>query len=1261
MPCYIKLNYVNNIQGVISLQEKLELLKNKLSNISKGNKAVKLTKIHAKNHVDLYTLNNLRSTKCSTTTDILNWLISKKKKLFLISNESNEENALAFCGYLNNLYKNLKFIEGETGQYNLCIGYPFIKGYTNDNNYIQAPILLYPVRLEKVKDKANGWVLNKLEDEGFILNKALFMAIGKANEKFIDEKMFDDVLELKTDNIDEFISTLMMKFYLNTTIKDKDIVDFDEYNVNEYPKVEKSIFDIAKYMILGRFSLSDSSISKDYSGLIKLCETDTEFGLLEDLLLEDQLSIPEYDQLKEYKQIDEIDECEKFFIADIDASQEEVIIASEIENGITVDGPPGTGKSQVIANLISNHLAKGEKILVVSQKRVALDVVYSRLESVGLDEYCALIHDTKEDKQPLYKKIEQVIENTLNNEELIRTKTEYEELARKIKNITDNFNTIEKALKQEQDFGISAGKIYSHCKKPDCNIELLSPAVLSYKIDYNFLNEFQDKIKNLGDYHNNFGVKHHPLYERKSFSELNNTDIYEIKKSIRDLITEYHELSKVDTTLYPKLHENDIKYVQNEIYSVIKLLENYNYGIKDKISFLLWRLKNGKKLLRILNNSIITNLKFDELRKHQNTLLEFNLFIDKLMKIEEILRVIHMKEDFTNKLRNDIDNGDDITELLNSLLNSLNNDSDNIIEMDNLISNLDEIEMELYKSLTGIKDYDENDNLGVLWQSCLKDSIYLKWIDECEKKIPELKWVTTGQYDKLLKEYTNTILEKKSLTPKYLKYKLAERSLVAKNKLPQGEVQTLLREVTKKKQSKPIRKLIEQYHDIGIFDFIPIWLVTPETVSSIFPLKKQLFDLVIFDEASQCNVEDAMPALYRARRAVIAGDDKQLPPCNIGKDKFINDEDESENSLIDSESLLDLSKIRFIRKPLCWHYRSKYEELINFSNHAFYGGSIQIAPNVSTFTEEKAINWIKVPNGFWQNGYNEIEAKEVVQVLKKTLSENRDKSIGIIAFNKEQAERIDKLIDREIQIDPEFAALYSIMMSKDIDKRLFVKNIENVQGDERQFIIFSATYGREENGRITRRYGDLNNQGGENKLNVAISRATENIIMVSSIEPHEMDVSSCKNQGPYLFKKYLEYAQAVSDGNKERAKIILKEVNPDMKVQNKEELHFDSPFEEEVYDSLKRKGYALETQVGCSGYRIDQAIIHPNIPGRFILGIECDGATYHSARCAKERDIYRQRFLESKGWQIIRIWSRNWWANPEKELQRIESKIKELI
>jgi superfamily I DNA and/or RNA helicase/very-short-patch-repair endonuclease len=482
----------------------------------------------------------------------------------------------------------------------------------------------------------------------------------------------------------------------------------------------------------------------------------------------------------------------------------------------------------------------------------------------------------------------------------------------------------------------------------------------------------------------------------------------------------------------------------------------------------------------------------------------------------------------------------------------------------------------------------------------------------------------------------------------------------------------LANDLEKKRRVLPVRKLVEKYSEI-IFKIAPCWLASPEAVASVFPLKRNLFDFIIFDEASQSAVERSLTSLYRGHHVVVMGDEKQLRPFDLFRMQD-DDEEEADEELIDesllSESLLVLAKRTYGCRYLVWHYRSKYQELINFSNHAFYDGHLQVAPNTIRTPKLPPIHWVKCENGLWANRENLREAYAVVNVIENLLIQDEDedfRSIGVITFNDTQRTAILDEIDRRRKSDPTFDELYTAAenpQSKNLDDIPFVKNIENVQGDERDIIIFSVGYAKDVEGKLRLRFGTLNQEGGENRLNVAISRARQEIIVVSSIEPDELRTDTAKNNGPRRFKDYLRYAKFISEGRNDDVKNILENLNPgftrNVNLSGKSgdnTVIFESTFEEIVYDRLLNLGYEVVTQVGYSGYRIDLAIVHPDEPSKYILGIECDGAMFHSARSTRERDVMRQEFLQSRGWIIERIWSTNWWRNPQKEIERIRQRV----
>jgi len=422
-------------------------------------------------------------------------------------------------------------------------------------------------------------------------------------------------------------------------------------------------------------------------------------------------------------------------------------------------------------------------------------------------------------------------------------------------------------------------------------------------------------------------------------------------------------------------------------------------------------------------------------------------------------------------------------------------------------------------------------------------------------------------------------------------------------------------------------------------------------------LEKGLFDLVIMDEASQLTVERALPVLYRAKRAAIAGDDKQLQPFNL----FQSHEDEDENLEVDAydeKSLFDLACNMQTPAFLSWHYRSKHQELIDFSNHAYYEGKLNVSPNTAIEPKRPPIQWVQC-NGVWERNTNTVEASAVISQMHdiwKHADPNGMPSIAVITFNEKQQNLILDEIDSRREIDADFRVLYEMAHDKSDGEPLIVKNIENIQGDERDIVIFSVAYAKNSAGKFVQNFGLLSMPGGENRLNVAITRARSQMIILCSIDPSEIKPTST-NRGPQLLRKFLEYSKATSQRNRSAQASILRDIGNSMGVEHKSLQTFESDFERLVAERLENLGHTVHTQIGESGYRIDLAIVHPKDPSRYALGIECDGKTFHEKIDVRERDVLRQQFLEGRGWKIARIWSVNWWRNPDREIAKILDKL----
>ncbi|MDR0569117.1 MAG: DUF4011 domain-containing protein [Spirochaetaceae bacterium] len=462
------------------------------------------------------------------------------------------------------------------------------------------------------------------------------------------------------------------------------------------------------------------------------------------------------------------------------------------------------------------------------------------------------------------------------------------------------------------------------------------------------------------------------------------------------------------------------------------------------------------------------------------------------------------------------------------------------------------------------------------------------------------------------------------------------------------ELGLLKRELNKQRKLMPARKLIADLPNL-LPKLKPCMMMSPLSVSTYLGGGYE-FDAVIFDEASQVRTEDAIGAIFRGKQTIIAGDSNQLPPSDFfrvslrEKDTDIEDEETAEvgafNSLLDEAALLPSLMLK-------WHYRSRHEDLIAFSNAKIYEGELITFPSAVETTEDLGVSYVYVSNGIYdrdgENG-NPIEAEKVAELAFEHFHKNPERSLGIIAFGSVQQTAILDALDRKRKLNQSFEQFFR----EDLDEPIFIKNLETVQGDERDTIIFSIGYARDATGKFLMNFGPLTKTGGERRLNVAVTRARYNLKLVGSIQPADIDTERIKGMGPKLLRLYIDFA---ING----AKAILGEI-----TESREPV-FDSPFEKAVYNFLTTHGYDAATQVGCSRYRIDIAIRHPNYPGRFAIGIECDGAAYHSARTARERDRLRQAVLEDMGWTIYRVWSTDWIKDPKTEGEKLLNAVKEAI
>jgi very-short-patch-repair endonuclease len=539
------------------------------------------------------------------------------------------------------------------------------------------------------------------------------------------------------------------------------------------------------------------------------------------------------------------------------------------------------------------------------------------------------------------------------------------------------------------------------------------------------------------------------------------------------------------------------------------------------------------------------------------------------------------------------------------------------------------------------------------WTDALRRLLLTHWLD----------WVY--RYDETLRsfhgeEHEDAIARFRGLDRWYIgantrriRRELAERQSLIRTDHG-GEPQLLRHEHGKRKRHIPLRRLFERIPNL-LPTLKPCLMMSPLSVAHFLPADRYKFDIVIFDEASQVRPHDAIGAIMRGRQLVVAGDEHQLPPTTFF-DRQIEDQPDEEGGtdLRELESILKALQVRGIHpEELRWHYRSRHEDLIAFSNHKIYDGRLITFPTAETEpAPTRGVSLEYVPNAQYVDErdrvlrtslrVNRTEARRIAALVVHHARTRPNESLGVVTLGMNQRDVVDEEIKNARQLDASTDAFFS----PDRPEPFFVKALEQVQGDERDVIMIGIGYGKNAEGVLSHNFGPINQDGGERRLNVLVTRAKYQVIVVSSIRAADIDLAKTQKLGPRLLKMYLDFA--------ERGRIAL-----DAEATGGDG-EYESPFEAQVGEALSRAGFIVRRQVGASRYRIDLAVVDPDHPGRYLLGIECDGATYHSSKTARDRDRLRQEVLEGLGWTIHRIWSTAWVQQPDRELNRVIERIQRI-
>lgn len=1099
--------------------------------------------------------------------------------------------------------------EKESGRYELKIGYPFVKGKFLDDTRVHAPLFLFSVRLERGVN--NTWFL-KLDGQPPIINRVFLLAIQKYNQTPIAidviEKFAVDKVDLTSEHL---YRQLLRQFSLH--------IDWQELPLQAFPtttELEQELkrtvigsFKIEHHLIVGNFPIANS-LYHDYEQLQKLTQLPK---IIEHLFSPMQPSAP-----KQYVLPIE----QQYFLTALDESQEQAIALTQQQPYTVIYGPPGTGKSQTIANLIGQSLAKQQRVLVVSHKKAALDVIYNRI--THLQNQTMLLHHPSGQTETFFQKVGQTLAQTENNQQnfqLLQAKLQtYNE---QLQQILTAFDEVANFLFTPQSLGLNLQEMYSQStpihQRRDPRYDLMRFWQTPQELEsYTFQETVRLQTK----------ILQHKLVDKAYRAQ-------QIKHN--PYVTMFAKLSKLDQLQLEKEYQRMLQFFNGQTTTVT-----------PELSEPKWNLQYWSQIVHV---SHTLDEFYEQIQVQKQALTQnFSEFYQQLSYLEQVVPQAFwqnfeqaLKKGNYDQLQIYLQQVDEALELL-ATYEQLTAD----------LQKLEQNELQLLEQLFYI--FDSKEKVDSFLKSA-PELLILQTIRQAEMHTDAL--VTMEQFRHLQNQAQHTLNLKLETVQQYLR----SQHQLAIQRFWQQQPQTLealYHQVTKQQQHTTIRQSIHEYQE-SYFTLFPCWLASPETIADVFPFVAELFDVIIFDEASQLATEQTLPVFYRGKQVVVVGDDQQLKPPQMFTLKFDDDflEDETDVSY-KVESILDLAKLRYPGVKLNYHYRSQASELIAFSNAAFYGNELMVTTDVIERGKvaKTPIRRYKV-DGVWREQTNVAEAYQIVALVAEVVQQKqRNETVGVITFNSKQKDLILDLLEQYAQEDAVFAKCYFQEQERFIDGEdvsFFVKNIENVQGDERDIILFSTAYAPNAQGKMSMNFGTLSQEGGENRLNVAISRARKQILLVTSIEPEQLDVEQTKFAGAKLLKAYLTYVRAVSTGNLLEKEQILRQLPA--KRQAEVESH-SCEFAAQLALNLELRGYEVRRNLGTEMYQFDLAI-YDKERGQYVLGIECDSPR-NSPKTAKHRDVVKQQILTQFGWSVMRVWSREWWFDKEKVLQKIENRIHEV-
>ncbi len=1134
-----RLQYFNlketNLDQSDQIHSTLNELQKRLINISKRNRLLYVAKTSPKTTFDLAHLKN----------EGLNSLLFESKKVKLI--DLSDENSKDAYNSLNEIHKNVNKAYKETGNYDLYIATPFVSGeFVSDPFTLRAPLALFPIQLE-ITNKA---VFVHVDNEKDVLiNTNLIVAA----QNFLKTNLPLIPMNLEEINPTTFLEDLLKAYEqqgLQVALNQEELKPFESKTIESFKSNKPGLFEVENVALLGYFPILSTSIQRDYAKINQLSSYPPHvLTLLETINHTEESTAIELEDVV-------FNEQHLAYINALNTSQEQAQLQIKKGQHIVIQGPPGTGKSQTISNVIAQSVFDKKNILMVSEKKAAIDVVYSRLGN--LNQY-ALILDNINDKLNFYTQCERLF----NDQITLQKPQSIDRQNSEMNNLISDLSRIRTLLLTPLADSFTPIDLYTEVTP----IDYSNPDIFK---EYQFLKETV----------NSDFLSQYSLLRTMNID----TDLEEIINYIK-LKQQLPAIERINLNL----SDYDIMSLQNKLPTAINDLKNFEQ------SGFFHKLLNKRKEQDLLEpfNQLIKNITLSDINS-------IKLILENYKQISQPL-IIDYNENF-------------------------------LFLIDKIKQQTKESYQNAFKRL--------------------KNFIGFELIQDFENKNRDIHELIKD-YPQIVHSFNASVNEKSDLLNEILGFDLHMKRF----ELSSSKRALEMKRIIERKRKWSISKFVDKFY-VELFDGVKIWLCTPDVVSEIFPLKPDLFDVLIFDEASQLYIEKAIPSILRSKQVIIAGDSQQLRPSAFGVGRFGYDEEMDDEFIdstaaLDEESLLDLARFKFPAMTLNYHYRSLYEELIAYSNSAFYKNQLVVSPNALT-QSLPPIQRIKVENGRWIKRTNQQESDAVVKLIKE-ISETRqnNETIGVITFNATQRSLIEADLEKLATSDKAFGDFYQQECARSKDNQdlsLFVKNIENVQGDERDIIIFSITYAPDENGKVPSFFGWLSQQGGQNRLNVAITRAKRQIYVVTSIEPHQLPVANSSAIGPSLLQQYLSYSKAISENDSASVQLILNKLTPSNNLQlNKSTVH---PLTQVVIDYLNTKGYTVKHHYGISHFTIECAVFKDDV---LLGGFEFDHDVYkHIPTNDRQRDIHQPNYLKARGWKVHRLFSYDYYHSKEEFLNKLE-------